>query len=90
MCNCGATSGNYKFSIKGCNKNIEKLTLSRNRILTLYNITTDAELKEEYRISGIEIDDLLKTYYGNKICPETTLVYQIQQYIENEYSKHNA
>lgn len=88
MCNCGGGAYNYSFSVKGCGKKVEDLTTLRNKMVTLYNVTKDIILKEEYKDFRLEIDSMINMYYTEKTCPDITIINLLKQQVDYEYSKY--
>lgn len=80
MCGCGTKSG-----VSVCGGKKKELRVQRNRLVTLYNTTTDPIKKQEYKNLLQEIDALSKT----TSCPDSATITSIKNYIDIEYSKRN-
>lgn len=80
MCGCASGKG-----ASACSGNKKQLRVQRNRLVTLYNTTTDLAKKQEYKNLLTEIDSLTKT----TVCPDQNTITSIKNYISLEYTIHN-
>lgn len=78
MCGCASNTGG-----SACGGKKKLLRAQRNRLVTLFNTTTDLVKKQEYKNLLSEIDSLTKT----TACPDQNTITSIKNYIDSEYAK---
>lgn len=93
MCGCSFKPSAVRYTstsrtVNTCEGKATTLSNERNRIAILFNVTTDAELKENYRQLKNEIEGLIKSIYSEGICPEAELISEITKEVDYEYSKY--
>lgn len=88
MCGCNKTTATTS-SLKICKSGGSKLADSRNKLAILYNITQEIELKSKYEKDKNDIDELMKQIAVTGVCPSYDLIIQIENEVNNEYSKYS-
>jgi len=66
-----------------CGGDKTKLKSLRNRIVTLYNTSKDAEKRREYKEVRTGVDEVIKS----SACPDKKFLAYIKNYVDSEYNK---
>lgn len=89
MCGCSSGIVFGKSGSNSCRSTSNLLYDARNKLAILFNITTDPELKAQYKSDRTEVEQLIDDSNTSGVCPDYSTVVAIVNYVNNEYSKYN-
>jgi hypothetical protein len=89
VCGCAGNTLSNSSASKACQGRADKLVKARNKLVILFNLVEDQNLKVQYKQDRTEIDTILVTYAETGVCPSHEVVTTIVNEVDNEYSKYN-
>jgi len=69
-----------------CGGKLNSLVAARNTLITISKLTSDPQLKEDYKEARTELEEMLKE--SATTCPDMVKLNALLQYVNNEYSKY--
>ncbi len=70
-----------------CSGRTQRIKQLRQKLVTLYNITTDSVKRAEHRAMKLDVDTMLQNI--NNVCPTHADITLLTNYINNEYAQRS-